>query len=84
MLPSGSIPLFSAKYNAPDTVVILRKTYPPVPLPVFSRLASFYQAVKVLTSPRSPPYTHHQGTQHGQEKIPNSIMIIIIIIISIR
>ena len=41
MLPSGSIPLFSAKnihqyHRSP--AVILSKTYPPVPLPVLARL----------------------------------------------
>ena len=64
---------------------------PPVPLPVLTslpvttRLASTCQLVKVLTNPCFPPETRrHQDTQHGQEKIPNSIMIVIIIMISIR
>ena len=47
---------------------------------------SNYQAVKVLTSsPGSHKHTPAPGhTTHGQEKIPNSIMIVIIIIISIK
>ena len=85
IVQAAEVPLFSQKYNATDTAVILGKEYPPVPPPVFSRLASFYQAVKVLTSVLLPPGTHTPTTrtQHGQEKIPN-IMIIIIIVFIIR
>ena len=84
MLPSGSIPLFSEKHipqhrSASDTAPS------PCQLANTCQASSNYQVVKVLTSFCFPPNTrHHQGTQHGQEKIPNSIMIIIIIMISIR
>ena len=81
MLPSGSIPLFF-RQNIPlyrrSPAVILSKTYPPVPLPVFSRLASIFQACQYLPTcesfnkPLLPAgNTRHQpDTQHGQEKIP--------------
>ena len=78
MLPSGSIPLFFRQNNplyhsASDTT---SNNYQPT---------SFYQLVKVLTSPCfRHTHTSRTHTQHGQEKIPNSIMIVIIIIISIR
>ena len=55
-------------------------------LPVFSRLASIFQAVKVLTSPCFPqghtPAGHTHTTRAGKDS--HSIMIVIIIMISIR
>ena len=53
--------------------------------PSTCQLASFCRVVKVLTSPQAPTSTRQQpDNTHGQEKIPNSIMIVIIIMISIR
>ena len=88
MLPSGSIPLFFYEKNPlyrHSPADILSAEYPPAPLPVLARLASFYHPVKVLTSLLSRrKHTRHQpDNTHRQEKIPN-IMIVIIIIISIR
>ena len=35
---AAEVPLFSQKYNVPDTAVILRKEAPPTPLPVLASL----------------------------------------------
>ena len=70
-----------------------RKRRTPSTTPSTCQLASNYQACQFLPSCESfnkltrLPQAHattRAHTQHGQEKIPNSIMIVIIIIISIR
>ena len=38
LLQVAEVPLFSPKYNATDTAVILPKTYPPAPLPGLASL----------------------------------------------
>ena len=76
MLPSGSIPLFflqnipqyrSASGTAPS--IFQACQYFPG-LPVFSRLASIFQAVKVLTSPQhqghTPPGQHTRTGKDSQ------------------
>ena len=86
MLPSLSC-RYSRKRRTPNTAL------PPTPLPTLAslptptRLDSFYQVVKVLTSHCFPPDTHTcrtTHTQHGQEKIPNIMIVIIIIVFIIR
>ena len=76
MLPSGSIPLF---FN--ENIPQYRSAFDTAPSTY--QLASFYQAVKVLTSFCFPPETHTpDNTQAGKDS--HSIMIVIIIMISIR
>ena len=84
MLPSGSLPIFSQKH-----IPQYRSQY----LPGFQQLPG----CESFNKPLLPPGTHLPDTDgqavrhlpqaadntHGQEKIPN-IMIVIIIIISIR
>ena len=86
----AEVPLFSQKYNATDTAVILTKEEPPTPLhlrhrshllPTSQQLPGCESFNKLLL----PPGTHTPTTRttHGQEKIPN-IRIIIIIVFIIR
>lgn len=71
------------------STVILGKTYPPAPgtnFPNTYQHSNNYQVVKILTSFCSPPNTPttRTHTTHGQEKIPNSIRNVIIIVFIIR
>ena len=92
MLPSDPLPLFSEK-NIPlyhrSPTVILRKEHPPAPLHLRHRsqylpACQFLPGCESFNKPLLPPGTHLPDNAHRKEKIPNSIRIVIIIIISIR
>ena len=100
MLPSGSIPLFFRQniplyHRCP--AVILSAEYPPTPLrlrhrsqhlPACQHLPTYQllPACESFNKPLLPAGNTHAGNTHNTRagKVPNNIMIVIIIIISIR
>ena len=89
IVQAAEVPLFSQKYNATDTAIILSKEYPPVPLHLRHRFqylpaCQHLPACESFNKPTIPAKHTPAGHTTRAGKDSHNIMIVIIIIISIR